>query len=81
MVALTSKPFWSYFLSVYRYSIDNINSFKQQEQENAHGLNINVNEINDLGLKQIGDGEYVLMIIQSLRKPRVQLDNPDSPRE
>src|SRR6185437_16158730 len=52
--------------------IDKLNSFKQLDDENTESmysrLNILVNEINSLGVKQIKDLELIRKILHSLRR-------------
>ena len=54
----------------YHVLIDKLNSFKQLDYENAESmysqLNILVNEINSLGVKQIDDIELIRKILHSL---------------
>ena len=61
----------------YHVHIDRLNSFKQLDNENAESmysrLNILVNEINSLGVKQIEDTELIHKILQSLRRPDYDL--------
>ena len=56
----------------YYFLIDKLNSFKQLDEENAEfmysRLNILVNEINSLGVKQIEDTELIRKILHSLRR-------------
>ena len=56
----------------YHVLIDRLNSFKQLDDENAESmysrLNTLVNEINSLGVKQIGDTELIRKILHSLRR-------------
>ena len=61
----------------YHVLIDNLNSFKQLDDENAESiyshLNTLVNEINSLGVKQIEDVELIRKILHSLRRPEYDL--------
>ena len=61
----------------YHVLIDKLNSFKQLDDENAESmysrLNILVNEINSLGVKQIDDLELIRKILHSLRRPDYDL--------
>ena len=56
----------------YHVLIDRLNSFKQLDDEKAKymysRLNTLVNEINSLGVKQIGDTELIRKILHSLRR-------------
>ena len=55
----------------YHVLIDSLNSFKQLDHENVEAiysrLNVLVNEINSLGVKQIGDMALIRKILHSLR--------------
>ena len=57
----------------YHVLLDNLNSFKQLDDENAESmysrLNTLVNEINSLGVKQIGQMKLIRKILHSLRRP------------
>ena len=61
----------------YHVLIDKLNSFKQLDYENAESmysrLNILMNEINSLGVKQIDDMELIRKILHSLRRPEYDL--------
>ena len=61
----------------YYVLIDKLNSFKQLDDENAESmysrLNILVNEINSLGVKQIEDTKLIRKILHSLRRPDYDL--------
>ena len=56
----------------YHVLVDKLNSFKQLDEENAESmysrLNTLVNEINSLGVKQIGDMELIRKILHLLRR-------------
>ena len=56
--------------------MDKLNSFKQLDDEAQtiySRLNILVNEINSLGVKQIGDTDLIRKILHSLRRPDYDL--------
>ena len=61
----------------YHILIDSLNSFKQLDHENAEAmysrLNILVNEINALGVKNIEDKELIHKMLHSLRRPEYDL--------
>jgi len=61
----------------YHVLIDKLNSFKKHDDENGESmyswLNILVNEINFVGVKQIGDTELICKILHSLRRPDYDL--------
>jgi len=61
----------------YHVLIDKLNSFKQLDHENAETmysrLNILVNEINSLDVKEIEDLELIRKILHSLRRPDYDL--------
>ena len=54
----------------YHFLLDKLNNFKQLDDENAESmyarLNILVNGINSLGVKQIGDTNIIRKILHSL---------------
>ena len=61
----------------YHILIVRLNSFKQHDHENAEAmyswLNILVNEINALGVKNIEDKELIHKMLHSLRRPEYDL--------
>ena len=61
------------------FSREELSSFKQLPNENAHDmysrLNTLVNEINALGLNQLKDEEINRKILRSLRKPDYDIIN------
>ena len=61
----------------YHVLIDRLNSFKQLDYENAEAmysrLNVLINEINALGVKNIEDKELIRKMIHSLRRPEYNL--------
>ena len=61
----------------YHVLIDGLNSFKQLDHENTETmysrLNVLVNEINSLGVKQIQEPELIRKMLHSLRRPDYDL--------
>ena len=61
----------------YHALINNLNSFKKFDHENTESmysrLNVLVNEINSLGVKQIGDMKLIRKILHSQQRPDYNL--------